>query len=298
MVTVSALCDDAVPRRLAGAVADHPSGPGANSGLVAAALVHRQGAAAAVRLRLAAGHAAPAALRPVHAVRLEGPDPGQPGLDPGRWPASGRWQNDDVPRPRPDADRSAACWWSSCWSRCSGRPQAASRAACRCEEQVAARPTGQLPGAADGPAGAAEPAGPARGRRAGSRPPSAADRPATDEGGVTWVRSPARSRASGSPSRTCSEGRHHRLPGEAADAGAALPRPAHPQPAPGRAGEVHRLRAVRLGLPGRRDLRRGRRQHRRAALLARVSGTPASTRSTTPAASSAACASRPARPVR
>ncbi len=50
--------------------------------------------------------------------------------------------------------------------------------------------------------------------------------------------------------------------------GAALPRAAHPQPAPGRAGEVHRLRAVRLGLPGGRDLRRGRRQHRGAALLA------------------------------
>ena len=29
------------------------------------------------------------------------------------------------------------------------------------------------------------------------------------------------------------------------------------------------LRAVRLGLPGRRDLRRGRRQHRGGALLAR-----------------------------
>jgi hypothetical protein len=36
-----------------------------------------------------------------------------------------------------------------------------------------------------------------------------------------------------------------------------------------RAGEVRRLRAVRLGLPGRRDLRRGRRQHRGGALLAR-----------------------------
>ena len=47
-------------------------------------------------------------------------------------------------------------------------------------------------------------------------------------------------------------------PFEHADAGAALPRPAHPQPAPGRPGEVHRLRAVRLGLPGGRDLRRGR----------------------------------------
>ena len=45
---------------------------------------------------------------------------------------------------------------------------------------------------------------------------------------------------------------------------AALPRPARAQPAPRRAGEVHRLRAVRLGLPRRRDLRRGRRQHRRA----------------------------------
>ena len=57
-------------------------------------------------------------------------------------------------------------------------------------------------------------------------------------------------------------------PFEHAGRGAALPRPAHPQPAPGRAGEVHRLRAVRLGLPGRRDLRRGWRQHRGAALLA------------------------------
>ena len=51
--------------------------------------------------------------------------------------------------------------------------------------------------------------------------------------------------------------------------GAALPRPARPKPAPRRPREVHRLRAVRLGLPGRRHLRRGRRQHRRRALLAR-----------------------------
>ena len=48
---------------------------------------------------------------------------------------------------------------------------------------------------------------------------------------------------------------------------AALPRPARAQPAPRRPGEVRRLRAVRLGLPGRRHLRRGRRQHRRGALL-------------------------------
>ena len=36
-----------------------------------------------------------------------------------------------------------------------------------------------------------------------------------------------------------------------------------------RAGEVHRLRAVRLGLPGRRHLRRGRGQHRGRTVLAR-----------------------------
>ncbi len=44
--------------------------------------------------------------------------------------------------------------------------------------------------------------------------------------------------------------------------GAALPRPAPAQPLARRPREVHRLRAVRLGLPRRRDLRRGRLQHR------------------------------------
>ena len=50
---------------------------------------------------------------------------------------------------------------------------------------------------------------------------------------------------------------------------AALPRPAPAQPVARRAGEVHRLRAVRLGLPGGRHLRGGRGQHRRGAVLAR-----------------------------
>ena len=81
-------------------------------------------------------------------------------------------------------------------------------------------------------------------------------------------------------------------------AGPALPRSASAEPASRRAGEVRRLRAVRLGLPGGRDLRRGRRQHRRGALLARASGTGRTTRSTTCAASAAGCASRPARPGR
>ena len=49
----------------------------------------------------------------------------------------------------------------------------------------------------------------------------------------------------------------------------ALSRPPPAQPLPRRAGEVHRLRAVRMGLPGRRDLRRGRRQHRGGTVLAR-----------------------------
>ena len=50
---------------------------------------------------------------------------------------------------------------------------------------------------------------------------------------------------------------YHEVPVRAPGLRAALPRPAHPQPSPGRAGEVHRLRVVRLGLPRRRHLRRG-----------------------------------------
>ena len=59
------------------------------------------------------------------------------------------------------------------------------------------------------------------------------------------------------------EGRHRAVPVREAAHRAALPRPAPAQPLARRPGEVHRLRAVRLGLPGRRDLRRGRVQHRR-----------------------------------
>ena len=83
MVTVSRAGDDAVPRRLAGTVADLALAR-RELRLVADALVRRQGRRRHLRLRLAARHAAPAALRPVHALRLEGAHPDQPGLDPRR----------------------------------------------------------------------------------------------------------------------------------------------------------------------------------------------------------------------
>ena len=50
---------------------------------------------------------------------------------------------------------------------------------------------------------------------------------------------------------------------------AALPRPSPAEPLARRPGEVRRLRTVCLGLSGRRDLCRGRRQHRGRALLPR-----------------------------
>ena len=65
------------------------------------------------------------------------------------------------------------------------------------------------------------------------------------------------------------EADHRGVSGEARTGRQALPRPSPAQPLPRRAGEVHRLRAVRLGLPGRRDLRRGRDNTAERTLLAR-----------------------------
>ena len=83
MVTVSGLCATLF---FGGWHAPWPISlwSGAAARRVPVHLVHRQGAHPAVRLRLASRHHAPPALRPVHALRLEGPDPDQPGLDPGR----------------------------------------------------------------------------------------------------------------------------------------------------------------------------------------------------------------------
>ena len=86
------------------------------------------------------------------------------------------------------------------------------------------------------------------------------------------------------------------VPGREEAEAAAPARPPRPQPLRGRDGEVHRLRAVRRGVPGRLHLRARAGQPARPPGVARASATATSTRSTTCAASTATCASRRARP--
>jgi NADH-quinone oxidoreductase subunit I len=71
----------AVPRRLARAVGHRARLAGRERGLLAAAVVLRQGPVLHLHLHLAARLAAAAALRPVHGVRLEAADPDLAGLD-------------------------------------------------------------------------------------------------------------------------------------------------------------------------------------------------------------------------
>ena len=73
MVTMSALYHDAVPGRLARPSPITHFWQGANSGWWPMLWFFVKVFIPAVRLHLVACHAAPAALRPVHAVRLEGP---------------------------------------------------------------------------------------------------------------------------------------------------------------------------------------------------------------------------------
>ena len=87
---------DAVPGRLAGAVADLDLERRKHR-LVAAAVVLPQGRRRAVRVHLAARHPAPAALRPVHALRLEGAGADGAGLDP-----RGRHDAHRLPGGRPE----------------------------------------------------------------------------------------------------------------------------------------------------------------------------------------------------
>jgi hypothetical protein len=81
---------------------------------------------------------------------------------------------------------------------------------------------------------------------------------------------------------------HGQLPGREDAAVAALPRPARAAPLPERRGALHRLQALRGGLPGARDHDRlGRATTARAARRA--------TTSTSSSASTAASARKPAR---
>ena len=108
-----------------------------------------------------------------------------------------------------------------------------------------------------------------------------------------------RSSSTASRSRSSRAAGHDRQYPRREDAQAAAPpRPPRPQPLRGRHGEVHRLRAVRRGVPGRLHLRAGRRQPAGRTRSRRASATASSTRSTTCAASTATCASRRARPRR
>ena len=205
MVTVSACRHHAVPRRLAGTVADHPLGR-RQLRLVAAALVHRQGDPAGLRLRLAARHAAPAALRPVHAASAGRCCSRSTWSGSSRWPASGSLQTSE--------DSDAVRWCiiggvlvvvlliALLWP---GRKRSPPAVAARSRSPRGRPGSFPLP-----PMDLQVPPSPrarARGRRAGAGQRRRRRR-RHDEGGVTWARSPARSRASGSPSRTCSEGRH------------------------------------------------------------------------------------------
>ena len=94
MINVSAHRDDALPRWLARACADLDVLARRQRGLVAGAVVRASRSTRHLRVRLAARHAAPTAVRPVHALRLEGADPGLDRLDPRRRDAQGRSSNE------------------------------------------------------------------------------------------------------------------------------------------------------------------------------------------------------------
>ena len=257
--------DHAVPRRLARTVADLRSGRaptpaggrscGSSRKLVAFMFFFIWLRGSLPRIR----------YDQLMAAGLEDPDPGRPGLDPADRDAAGLAppgrQHGGLPGRRRDRARPAARWRSLGASPRSGPPSARGPGG---ERRRPSRTARQLPGAADGPA-----ALPRHVVRA-----ACADRPGSpgfrDKGGHRCLTSSTRSRGSASPSGQM----FHKVDTveypevQEADR-AAVPRPAPAQPVARRPGEVHRLRAVRLGLPGRRHLRRGRQQHRVRAVLAR-----------------------------
>ena len=240
-----------------------------------------------LRLHLAARLAAAAALRPVHGVRLEAADPDLARLD-----RRGRHGPRDHARRRrrPAATCSSRSAWSPCsCSRCSSSVRDAATRTARTQRRRSSTPS---PGATrfrrcPARASATVPTRPSDPR---PQPCIARRRDADPQGAVLG---PGR-RVRGHLPDDVPQGGHRAVPVREEADRPALPRPAPAQPLAGRAREVHRLRAVRLGVPRGRDLRRGRLQHRGRAVLARASATAASTRSTTCAASCAGSASRPA----
>ena len=176
-----------------------------------------------VRLRLAARHAAPAALRPVHAARLEGAGPGQPGLDPGRSAAHLAHAQRAATSPRELLARRRRRGRRAA-DRVPVWPQRPSRRGDRRRRPGAdagprSRPAGSFPVP---PMDLAGPAA-ARGRRrvggraapAGAGAPAPAPTPDERRADVGSFRT--RSRASASPSRHVQEGRHRGVPGELPD---------------------------------------------------------------------------------
>ena len=188
---------------------------------------------------LAARHPAAAALRPVHGAGLEDPHPGFAGLDHDRGhhaqPAHARATPHGPPGSSPSAP-----WWRS-----SRRRRAVARA---CGPETVRKIPVQAADAGAFPV-----------------PPL----PAAKEPELMPKFLDALAGFGGHLRDHVQEADHRGVPGEAGPGRAALPRPPPAEPVSRRAGEVHRLRAVRMGLPRRRHLRRRRQQHRRGTLLAR-----------------------------
>ena len=292
----------AVPRRLARAVGSTAIWDGRQRGLLAVALVLRQGAGLHLLLHLAARHAAAAALRPVHGVRLEAADPGLAGLDRRRRARSARSALDGgVDRQLPARSASASSLVAvprRCSSSASREPSEEAAARRRRPAEFDAVRRG-LPGAADArPAPAASRARPPADRRR-RRPTRPRDRRRARMPDASRNSSGTRSRGSGSPSGRCSRRsspsstrsrrsrpRRASTAGTSSTAGPTAWRSASAAScAPGPARPTRSTSRAPSNTDGR-------------AVLARASATAASTRSTTCAASSAGCASRPARPGR
>ena len=266
MITVSALAVDPVPGRLPRAAAVQPDSR-RGLRLLGRGLVPAQGPGHAVSLRLAARHAAADALRPVHALRLALADPDLADLDdhdrhPSGGPARGLVPGHGV------LGRGGGGLRGAAGGDLLRRPGGARRDHAGTGRVRSVRR--RLSGAADGRPGTAgtrysaerdEDAGHGQRRPRTPREPGEGQQP---DGVLRPGRGLRRDLQDDVP-----QDLHHRLSQRAAPHGSEIPRSAPAQPLARRTGEVRRLRAVRLGLPRRRDLRRRGAEHRGGAVLPR-----------------------------